>query len=169
MKDKSALSILPTFRRQINDTNRIFTVSAIAMLRCNIILFHKSHSVMTVAVTVMALTVGILTIVAYCLFFKKLLRNGNASCYYLYTVIEYVLLFLAYTPLFLYLFVEQHWNMLDRFGTDCLFLYNRYINWLLPISSFAMISVTYWIIMCLAYKGSTMFYLLEKRKKEIYE
>lgn len=169
MKDKSALSILPSFRKQINDSNRIFAIIALAMLGCNLFLFQESHSVMTITMTLISLIIGVLGIVAYYYFFKKLLKSGDSDDFYISAAIEYFILCVGYFPLLLYLFVEQHWSMLDRFGMDCLFIYNRYTNWLLPLSVFAMISVTYWIIMYLAYKGSTMFYLLEKKKKEIYE
>lgn len=166
---KSALSILPTFRRQIYDSHRIFAIIAIAMFGCNSFLFHESHSALTIVMTLISLIFGILCIAAYCYFFKKLLKNGDSDDFYISVAIEYIMLCVGFFPLLLYLFVEQHWSMLDRFGVDCLFIYNRYTNWLLPFSVFAMISVTYWIIMYLAYKESTMFYLLEKKKKEIYE
>lgn len=168
MKDKTALSVLPTFKRQINDTNRIFAIMSFVMICCNFYLYLESHSLLTICMTIFSLIIGTLGIASFFLYFKKLLRNRDSD-FYISITIEYILLCVGYFPMFIYLFVEQHWGMLDRFGIDCLFLYNKFTNWLLPLSVFAMISVTYWIIMHLAFKESTMFYLLEKKKKEIYE
>lgn len=167
MKDKSALSVLPAFKRQINDTKRIFTIMSFMMLGCNFYLYHESHSILTSCMTIFSIFVGILGIASFFLFLKTLLKN-RGSDFYISVTIEYLLLCIGYFPLFLYLFVEQHWGMLDRFGTDCLSIYNKFTNWLLPLSVFALITATYWIIMVLAYKESSMFYLLEKKKKEIY-
>lgn len=168
MKDKSALRVLPTFKRQITDTNCIFAIMSFVMFGGNFYLYLESHSLLTICMTIFSIIVGTFGIVSFFLFFKKQLRNRDSD-FYISITIEYILLCIGYFPLFLYLFVEQHWGMLDRFGIDCLFLYNKFTNWLLPLSVFAMISITYWIIMNLAYKESTMFYLLEKKKKEIYE
>ena len=46
---------------------------------------------------------------------------------------------------------------------------DTYENYLIPISIFLMISFTYWLIIHHLKKESRLFYLLEKKKKEIYE
>ena len=88
---------------------------------------------------------------------------------YIGAFLEYLIVTIGFCPLYLYLFVELKWFMLNKYGWDCLFLFNTYTNWLLAGMAFATISCVYWLIVHLIQKESKMFYLLEKKKKEIYE
>jgi hypothetical protein len=102
-------------------------------------------------------------------FMPIFLKAGDKTDFYIGAFLEYLIVTIGFCPLYLYLFVELKWFMLNKYGWDCLFLFNTYTNWLLAGMAFATISCVYWLIVHLIQKESKMFYLLEKKKKEIYE
>lgn len=169
MRKDSAIQILPSFRRQLNDAQRIFVILASAMIVDDVYLLHVSENRMFSLLVGSCLVSALLAVLAYWKYLPFFLKSDCTLDFYMAATIEYLLVIWGFIPLYLYIFVEQRWAMLNRYGTDCLFLFNTYINWLLPTIIFLMVSCTYWLIMYLIQRGSKQFYLLEKKKREIYE
>ena len=169
MEKDSALLILPSYRLQMKDANRIFILLAIIVMSCDLMLLFQSSDWKMILFTSLCLLFSIVGIFAYRKFLPILLKSDFDGEYYISAIIEYLMVLIGIAPICLYLYVEQQWNLLNRYGTDCLFLFNRYENWLIPISVFLMISCTYWLIIHYIKKRSRIFHLLEKKKKELYE
>lgn len=169
MRKDSAIQILPSFRRQLNDAKRIFIILASAMIADDVYLLHISENHILILLVGSSLTSAILAVLAYWKYLSFFLKSGCTLNFYIGATIEYLLVIWGFFPLYLYIFIEQRWAMINQYGVNCLFLFNTYINWLLPITLFLMVSCTYWLIMHLIQKGSKQFYLLEKKKREIYE
>lgn len=169
MEKDSALLILPSYSLQVKDANRIFLLLVIIVLACDLMLLYQSSDWKMILFTSIGLLFSIVGIFAYIKFLPILLKSGFDADYYISAIIEYMMVLIGIAPICLYLYVEQQWNLLNRYGTDCLFLFNRYENWLIPISVFLMISYTYWLIIHYIKKRSRLFHLLEKKKKELYE
>lgn len=169
MRKDSAIQILLSFRRQLNDAKRIFVIFASAMIVDNVYLLYVSENCMLSLLVGSCLISALLAVLAYWKYLLFFLKSGCTLDFYIAATIEYILVIWGFSSLFLYIFVEQRWAMLNQYGMNCLFLFNTYINWLLPITLFLMVSCTYWLIMHLIQKESKQFYLLEKKKNEIYE
>ena len=169
MEKDSALLILPSYSLQMKDANRIFMLLAIIVMSSDLILLFQSSNWRMILTTSLGLLFSFVGIFAYRKFLPVLLRSGSDGDYYISAMIEYLMVLIGIAPICLYLYVEQQWNLLNKYGTNCLFLFNRYENWLIPISVFLMISCTYWLIIHYIKRRSGLFYLLEKKKKEIYE
>ena len=164
MRKDSALVILPSYRLQMKDANRVFLLLVIIVMFSDFMLLFQSSNWKMILIVSSCLLFSFVGIFAYRKFLPILLRSDYDADYYISAIIEYII-----APICLYLYVEQQWNLLNRYGTDCLFLFNRYENWLLPISVFLMYSFTYWLIIYYIKKRSRLFHLLEKKKKELYE
>lgn len=169
MGNDSALIILPSYRLQINDANRIFIMLAIIVISCDLMLLFQSSNWKMIVIVSLCLLFSSVGIFAYRKFLPILLRSDYDADYYISAIVEYLIVLIGIAPICLYLYVEQQWNLLNKYGTECLFLFNRYENRLMPISVFLMISCTYWLIIHYLKKESRLFYLLEKQKKELYE
>ena len=169
MEKDSALLILPSYRLQIKDANRIFLLLVIIVMFSDFMLLFQSSNWKMILIVSSCLLFSFIGIFAYRKFLPILLRSDYDADYYISAIIEYIIVLIGIAPICLYLYVEQQWNLLNRYGTDCLFLFDRYENWLLPISVFLMISCTYWLIIHYIKKRSRLFHLLEKKKKELYE
>lgn len=169
MEKDSALLVLPSYSLQMKDANRIFMLLVIIMIPSDLMLLLQSRNWKMILITSLGLLFSFVGIFAYRKFLPILLRSGFDADYYISAIIEYLMVLIGIAPICLYLYVEQQWNLLNKYGTDCLFLFNRYENWLIPISVFLMISCTYWLIIHYIKKRSRLFYLLEKKKKELYE
>ena len=169
MERDSALLILPSYSLQMKDANRIFILLTIIVMSCDLMLLFQSSDWKMILFTSFGLLFSIVGILAYRKFLPILLKSGFDADYYISAIIEYLMVLIGIAPICLYLYVEQQWNLLNRYGTDCLFLFNRYENWLIPVSVFLMISCTYWLIIHYIKKQSRLFHLLEKKKKELYE
>lgn len=169
MERDSALLILPSYSLQMKDANRIFVLLAIIVMFSDLMLLFQSSNWKMILIVSSCLLFSFVGIFAYRKFLPVLLRSDDDGDYYISAIIEYLMVLIGIAPICLYLYVEQQWNLLNRYGTDCLFLFNRYENWPIPISVFLMISCTYWLIIHYIKKQSRLFHLLEKKKKEIYE
>lgn len=169
MEKDSALLILPSYSLQMKDANRIFILLTIIVMSCDLMLLFQSSDWKMILFTSLGLLFSIVGIFAYRKFLPILLKSGYDADFYICAFMEYLVILIGIAPICLYLYTEQQWNLLNRYGTDCLFLFNRYENWLIPISVFLMISCTYWLIIHYIKKQSRLFHLLEKKKKEIYE
>lgn len=169
MEKDSALKILPSYRLQMKDANWIFSILAVFVMSGDMMLLFQSTNWLVILMVSLSVLLGLLSIFAYKKFLPILLKSDNNSDYYISAIIEYFFILIGIVPICLYLFVDQQWKLLNKYGTDCLFLFNRYENWLIPISIFLMISCTYWLIIHYIKKESRLFHLLEKKKKEIYE
>ena len=169
MEKDSALLILPSYNLQMRDANRIFILLTIIVMFSDLMLLFQSSDWKMILITSLGLIFSFVGIFAYRKFLPILLRSDYDGDYYIGAIIEYLMVLIGIAPICLYLFVEQQWNLLNKYGTDCLFLFNRYENWLIPFSVFLMISCTYWLIIHYIKKGSRLFHLLEKKKKELYE
>lgn len=169
MKNDSALLILPSYRLQMKDANRIFSILAVFVMLGDMMLLFQSTNRMVILIISLSILLGLLSIFAYKIFLPILLISDYNSDYYICAIIEYFLILICIAPICLYLYVDQQWKLLNKYGTDCLSLFNRYENWLIPISVLLMISCTYWLIIHHIKKEGRLFYLLEKKKKEIYE
>jgi len=169
MEKDSALLILPSYRLQMKDANRIFMLLTIIVMFCDLMLLFQSSDWIMILFTSIGFLFSFVGIFAYRKFLPVLLRSDYDVDYYIYAIIEYLIVLIGVAPICLYLYVELQWNLLNKYGTDCLFLFNRYENWLIPISVFLMISCTYWLIIHYIKKRSRLFHLLEKKKKELYE
>ena len=165
----SSLQLLPSFRRQIKDSLWIFAIMAFVSFSSNVyLLVFSKRTEITLCISLCVLLL-ILGIFLYIRFLPTMLKTGDKSDFYIGAFIEYLIVTIGFFPLYLYLFVELKWFMLNKYGWDCLFLFNTYTNWLLAGMAFATISCIYWLIVHLIQKESKMFYLLEKKRKEIYE
>lgn len=169
MDKDSALLILPSYRLQIKDANRIFSILSAIVTLSNIMLLSQSNNWKITLWVALALVFGLLAIFVYRKFLSVLLKFGYNGDYYLSAIIEYLFVLIGISPICIYLFVEQQWGLLNQYGTECFVLFNTYENYLIPISIFLMISCTYWLIIHNIKKEGRLFYLLEKKKKEIYE
>lgn len=169
MEKDSALIVLPSYHLQMKDANRIFSLLVIIVLACDIMLLLQSNNWKIIIVISFCILFSLTGIIAYRKFLTILLRSGYNAGYYISAVIEYLIVLMGIAPICIYLYVEQQWSLLNKYGKDCLFLFNRYENWLIPISVFLMISCTYWLIIHYIKKESRLFFLLERRKKELYE
>lgn len=168
-RNKSALYLLPTFYRQVADAMTIMIVMGCLIISMDIVVCAKSYDILQF---IWAFSAAIAYIgMSYCLykFFPALLKKGSKDDYLILSAIGYVLYLYALSPICLYVFVEQQWKLFSKYGSDCLFLFNTYTNWLLPSSIMLMVSVTYWLTIILIQKRSKTFYKLEKKKKSIYE
>lgn len=169
MDKDSALLILPSYRLQIKDANRIFSILSAIVTLSNIMLLSQSNNWKITLWVALALVFGLLAIFVYRKFLSVLLKSGYYGDYYFSVIIEYLFVLIGISPICIYLFVEQQWGLLNQYGTECFILFNTYENYLIPISIFLMISFTYWLIIHNIKKEGRLFYLLEKKKKEIYE
>lgn len=169
MDKDSALLILPSYRLQIKDANRIFSILSAIVTLSNIMLLSKSSNWKIIVWVVLAIAFGLVAILVYRKFLSVLLKSTYSGDYYLSAIIEYLFVLIGISPICIYLFVEQQWGLLNQYGTECFILFNTYENYLIPISIFLMISCTYWLIIHHIKKEGRLFYLLEKKKKEIYE
>ena len=169
MEKDSALVILPSYRLQMKDANRIFLLFAIIVLACDIMLLFQSDNWVITTAMALCISFGLIGFFAYRNLLPILLKSDYVADFYIGAIIEYVIVLIGIAPICLYLYVEQQWRLLNKYGTDCLFLFNRYENWLMPVSVFLLISCTYWLIIHYIKKRSRLFHLLEKKKKEIYE
>lgn len=169
MKKDSALLVLPSYRLQMKDANRIFSILAVFVMLGDLMLLFQSANWMVILLVSLSLFLGVLSIFAYKKFLAILLLSDYYFNYYVCAILEYFLILIGIVPICLYLYVDQQWLLLNTYGTDCLFLFNRYENWLIPISFFLMISCTYWLIIHYIKKESRLFNHLMKKKKEIYE
>lgn len=169
MDKDSALLMLPSYRLQIKDANRIFSIlSAVVMLTNIMLLSQSSNWKVTVWIT-LAIVFVILGIFAYRKFLFVLLKSVYIHDYYMSAIIEYLFVLIGISPICIYLYVEQQWGLMNQYGTECFILFNTYENYLIPISVFLIISFTYWLIIHYIKKEGELYYLLEKKKKEIYE
>lgn len=153
----------------MKDANRIFLLLTIIVMFSDSMLLFQSSNWKILLIVSLCLLFSFVGVVAYRMFMPVLLRSSYDTDYYISAIIEYFIILIGIAPICLYLYVEQQWNLLNKYGTDCLFLFNRYENWLIPISVFLMISCTYWLIIHYIKKRSRLFHLLEKKKKELYE
>lgn len=169
MRKDSALVILPSYRLQMKDANRVFLLLVIIVMFSDFMLLFQSSNWKMILIVSSCLLFSFVGIFAYRKFLPILLMSDYDADYYISAIIEYIIVLIGIAPICLYLYVEQQWNLLNRYGTDCLFLFNRYENWLIPISVFLMYSFTYWLIIYYIKKRSRLFHLLEKKKKELYE
>ena len=164
----SSLRLLPSFRLQIKDSLLIFAIMTFISFLSNANLVMISNEEIALGVSVCSL-MTVLGLYLYLRFMPVFLKSGDKTDFYIGAFIEYLIVTIGFFPLYLYLFVELKWFMLNKYGLDCLFLFNTYTNWLLAGMAFATISCIYWLIVHLIQKESKMFYLLEKKKEEIYE
>lgn len=169
MRKDSALQVLPSFRLQYHDANRIFAILSVFVILINLYLLSQSDSWVIALLMSATLLICILSIIAYWRYLPVLLKSNSGAIFYVGATVEFVGVLIGIIPLCLYLFVEQNWILLNKYGIKCLFLFNNYENWLLPASVFLMISCTYWLIIYLIRKESKLFYHLEKKKKELNE
>lgn len=168
-RNKSALYLLPTFYRQVADAIIIMIVMGCLIISMDMIVCAKSNDIfqflwtLSAAITYLGMS--------YCLYkyIPTTLKKGSKDEYLTLSIIGYASYLYALSPVCLYIFVEQQWNLFGKYGSDCLFLFNTYTNWLLPSSIMLMVSVTYWLTIILIQKRSKTFYKLEKKKKSIYE
>lgn len=151
------------------DAMVIFCIMNLSSLVCNVYLQTQSVGVMMNALSFIGITISVIALWLYMRFMPIFLKAGDKTDFYIGAFLEYLIVTTGFCPLYLYLFVELKWFMLNKYGWDCLFLFNTYTNWLLAGMAFATISCVYWLIVHLIQKESKMFYLLEKKKKEIYE
>ena len=165
----SALDLLPSYKMQLTDAMVIFCIMNLSSLVCNVYLQTQSVGVMMNALSFIGITISGIALWLYMRFMPIFIKAGDKTDFYIGAFLEYLIVTIGCCPLYLYLFVELKWFMLNKYGLDCLFLFNTYTNWLLAGMAFATISCVYWLIVHLIQKESKMFYLLEKRKKEIYE
>ena len=169
MDKDSVLLILPSYRLQIKDANRIFSILSAIVMLSNIMLLCQSNNRKIIFWVAMAVVFGLLAIFVYRKYLFVLLKSTYNGDYYLGAIIEYLFVLIGISPICIYLYVEQQWDLLNQYGTECFILFNTYENYLIPISIFLMISFTYWLIIYHLKKEGRLFYLLEKKKKEIYE
>ena len=162
----SALDLLPSYKMQLTDAMVIFCIMNLSSLVCNVYLQTQSVGVMMNALSFIGITISCIALWLYMRFMPIFLKAGDKTDFYIGAFLEYLIVTIGYSPLYLYLFVELKWFMLNKYGCDCLFLFNTYTNWLLAGMAFATISCVYWLIVHLIQKESKMFYLLEKKKKE---
>ena len=168
-RNKSALYLLPSFYRQVSDAITIMIVMGSLVVSMDIIVCTKSNDSLQF---LWAFSAAIAYIgMAYCLYkyFPTILKKGSKDDYIILSIIGYVFYLYALSPICLYVFVEQQWGLFGKYGSDCLFLFDTYTNWLLPSSIVLMASVTYWLITLLIQQRSKTFCKLEKKKKSIYE
>lgn len=165
----SSLRLLPSFRSQIKDSLLIFAIMAFVSFLSNANLAINSNKIEIALFVSGCCFMTVLGFYLYVRFMPVFLKAGDKMYFYIGAFIEYLIVTIGFCPLYLYLFVEMKWFMLNKYGWECLFLFNTYTNWLLPGIVFATISCIYWLIVHLILKESKMFYLLEKKKKEIYE
>lgn len=169
MRKDSALQLLPTYRLQYKDANRIFAIMSCFVILINLyLLFQSSSRVMTILMS-FALFICFSAIFVYWKYLPTILKLNNDAYFYAATTIEFICILIGIAPLCIFLFVEQQWELFNRYGINCLFLFNIFENWLLPVSVFLMVSTTYWLIIYNIKKESNLFYQLEKKKKELYE
>ena len=169
MKKDSVLLILPSYRLQMKDANRIFSILAVFVMLGDLMLLFQSTNWIVILIVSLSVLLGLLSIFAYKKFLPILLKSDYNFDYYISAIIEYFLILIGIAPVCLNLYVDQQWELLNKYGTDCLFLFDRYENWLIPISVILMISCTYWLIIHYIKKESRLFNRLEKKKKELYE
>lgn len=168
-RNKSALYLLPTFYRQVSDAIIIMIVMGCLIISMDTIICFMSNGAFQFLWT---LSAGIAYLSAsYCLYkyIPTVLKKGSKDDYTILSIIGYVLYLYALSPICIYIYVEQQWGLFGKYGSDCLFLFNTYTNWLLPSSIVLMASVTYWLITLLIQQRSKTFCKLEKKKKSIYE
>lgn len=165
----SALGLLPSYKMQVTDSIVIFCILALMSFVCSIYLLTQSVGVMMNGISLTGMSISVIALWLYMKYMPVFLKAGNKTDFYIGSFLEYVMIIIGFCPLYLYLFVDLKWFMLNKYGWGCLFLFNTYANWLLVGMTFATISCIYWLIVHLLQEESKMFYLLEKRKKEIYE
>ena len=168
-RNKSALYLLPTFYRQVSDAIIIMIVMGCLIISMDTIICAKSNGAFQF---LWAFSAAIAYIgMSYCLYkyIPTMMKKGSKDDYTILSIIGYVLYLYALSPICLYIYVEQQWGLFEKYGSDCLFLFNTYTNWLLPSSIVLMASVTYWLITLLIQQRSKTFCKLEKKKKSIYE
>lgn len=165
----STLKILSSFRLQVKDSLWIFAIMAFVSFSSDVHLTLSSNKIGITLCLAGCCVMSVLGLYLYVRYLPKILKTGDRTDFYIGAFLEYLIVTIGFCPLYLYLFVELKWFMLNKYGWDCLLLFNTYTNWLLAGMAFATISCVYWLIVHLIQKESKMFYLLEKKKKEIYE
>lgn len=168
LKD-SALDLLPSYRMQLTDAMRIFCILTLMSFMCNIYLLTQSVGVMMNSLSLTGFFVSVMALWLYMKYIPVFLKTGEKTDFYIGAFLEYLIVTIGFSPLYLYVFVELKWQMLNKYGFECLFLFNSYTNWLLVSLAFLTVSCIYWLIMHLMQKESKIFCLLEKKKKELYE
>lgn len=165
----SALDLLPSYKMQVTDSILISCILILISFVCSVYLLTQSIGIMVNSISMTGMCFSVIAICLHLKYMPVFLKCGNKTDFYIAALFEYLIVTIGFCPLYLYLFVELKWFMLNKYGWDCLFLFNTYINWLLAGMAFTTISCIYWLIVHLIQKESKMFYLLEKKKKEIYE
>ena len=169
MKKDSALQILSSYRLQYRDANCIFLILSAIVMLIDLYLLITSDSLLIVLLMSFTILLCLSAIFSYQKFLPLLLKSNSNVKFYIGSAIEYACIMIGVAPICVYLYVEQQWGVFNKYGAKCFFLFNYFENWLLPISIFMMASYTYWLIIYYVKKESTLFYHLEKKKKELYE
>lgn len=168
MKKNSALRLLPTFRLQVGDANRIFAIIASFVLFCDLILLFQTEKVgMTIFMSISTICV-LLAICLYVRYMERLLKHESKRDCFRGALIEYIAIVIGIAPICIYLFVDQQWKLFNKYGTECFFLFNHRENWIIPLLVFFLISYTYWLVIYNLKKESKVYSQLEKIKTEIY-
>lgn len=168
MKKDSAIQLLPTYKLQLKDVKVIFCIISWSILAVDLALLLQSEGWKMILFMLVSISAGLLASWAIPRFLLTLLRSDKRLDYYIGALLAFVLVVVALMPVCIYLFIDQQWEFFNEYGTECFLLFNRYVNWIIPIAVFLMVSCTYWLIIHYIQKESMMFYLLEKKKKEIY-
>lgn len=168
MKTNNPLELLPTYRMQMCDLYRILHILLLIPIVCNICLSANSNN-LTFYIIILFFVVSVLSLILFHKYFEAILKKGSVADFYIGAGIEYILLMIGYIPILFYLFIEQEWSLFDNWGLGCLFLFNRYYNWPIPLAVFLLLTITYWLILILLYKQSTLYQLLYRKKEGLYE
>lgn len=168
MRKGSAIQLLPSFKLQLKDAKIIFCIISLSILAVDLTLLLQSEGWM-IAYMLVSMLAGVLASWAIPWFLLSLLKSDYRLDYYIGASLAFVLVVMALMPVCIYLFIDEQWEIFNEYGTECFPLFNRYVNWIIPVAVFLMVSCTYWLIIHYIQKESMMFYLLEKKKKEIYE
>ncbi len=168
MKKDSAIQILPTYKLQLKDAKIIFCIISLSILLGDLTLLLKSEGWKMMLYMLTSTGSGIVASLAIPWFLPTLLKSDYRQDYYIGALLAYILIAVALMPICIYLFIDQQWLLFNEYGTDCFKLFNRYVNWIIPVAVFLMVSCTYWLIVHYIQKESMLFYLLEKKRKEIY-
>ena len=168
MRKDSAIQLLPSFKMQLKDAKVIFCIVSLSILAVDTMLLLQSEGWKMVAYMSVSILAGLFVCWSIPRFLLTLLKSDNTLDYYIGALLAFVLVVVTLIPVCIYLFIDQQWELLNEYGTECFSLFNRYVNWIIPIAVFLMVSCTYWLIIHYIQKESMMFYLLEKKKKEIY-
>lgn len=165
---KSSIKFLYSFDLQVTDAYVIMNIMLISFAICDICLSMESKSLFVCIFVDSSILADLLALFLYDKYILISLRSLELSYFYICAFLEYFLIIMGVTPLILYFYIEQHWTLLNEYGTECLIYFKHYTNWILPVAIFLFVSVTYWIVTYLLQKEGLMYKKLEKRKKELY-